>query len=72
LATLLTHPFDVIRTKIQISKIDLGMIQFTKLLYKEQGFKIFFRGIFPRILKRSVSSSISWVIYESLVKYFKN
>jgi len=54
-ATFLTHPADVIRTRWHLrSKMVEGSL------------KSYWRGISPRLVKRTLSSALSWVLYEKI------
>lgn len=72
LATLFTHPFDVARTRIQLSIVEkkyTGMFQTFVSLHNE-GPRVYFRGLIPRCIKRSIQSTLSWTFYEQLAKIF--
>lgn len=74
LATLFTHPFDVARTRIQLSIFEkkyTGLFQTFKSLHSE-GPSVYFRGLIPRCIKRSIQSTLSWTFYEQLAILFKN
>lgn len=60
-ATFITHPADVIRTRWHLrSSFDT-----------KRGVKPYFRGVTPRLIKRTLASATSWVIYEQLASYFE-
>jgi len=74
-AAALTTPFDVTKTRLQtqgdIETKYRGMINALVTIWKEEGRRGFTRGIQPRILLHSVSSSLCWFTYEA-VKYLLN
>ena len=66
-ATFLTQPFDILKTRIQLDSKSIGIFKATASLYAEQGFAGFFVGMMPRLARKSLSSAISWVVYEELM-----
>lgn len=79
MATLLTHPFDVVRTRLQLQAAGRGIGQHRYAgvidafisIPKEEGVKRLFSGVIPRLLKRTFSSSIVWAAYETILKSFR-
>ncbi|CAG9321791.1 unnamed protein product [Blepharisma stoltei] len=72
-ATILTHPFDVIKTRIQFGKFAenqkyhyTGVILGIKEIYYDEGMTGFLRGIMPRIMKRIFSFPLVWTLYEQI------
>eukprot|EP00122_Pirum_gemmata_P010030 Pgem_evm1s9266 len=67
-ATAATHPADVIRARMQLdSKQRYPTLTKTAFrLYLEGGFKIFYRGVVPRTLRRTMMSAITWTMYEEI------
>mmetsp|Transcript_3580 Transcript_3580/g.5266 ORF Transcript_3580/g.5266 Transcript_3580/m.5266 type:complete len:288 (+) Transcript_3580:118-981(+) len=60
-STFITHPADVIRTRWHLnSSID-----------RKGGIKGYFRGVTPRLVKRTLASATSWVLYEKLSHYLE-
>ncbi|CAI5521952.1 unnamed protein product, partial [Closterium sp. Naga37s-1] len=65
LATILTHPPDVVRTHLQLASLratpgkPLTMLGATSAIYKSQGLPGFFRGVVPRVLKRSMQQALT-------------
>jgi solute carrier family 25 protein 38 len=70
MATVITHPFDVARTRIQLqTNENLYKGAFTTLgtIYRnEGGIRMLFKGVVPRCIKRSVQSTVTWTLYEQL------
>ncbi|KAF0974699.1 hypothetical protein FDP41_006173 [Naegleria fowleri] len=69
-ATLITHPFDLIRTRLQLPNQGgySGFMDALVTIPKEEGLRsLFLRGIVPKIMKRGLGHAISWSLYESTV-----
>jgi len=74
IATVLTHPQDVVKTRLQFESSSTSrrsMTQVIKMLEKEGGIKAFYRGLFPRLIRRPLLSAITWTLYEAMVKQTK-
>lgn len=70
LATIITGPFDTIKTNMQLHP----QYKFTEtctVLYNKGGFKRFFDGLSLRLVRKGFSAGIAWCLYEELVKYFQ-
>jgi len=70
-ATLITHPFDVVRTRLQLPNQGgyNGFVNALVMIPKEEGMRtLFLRGVLPKILKRGLAHAISWSLYESTVR----
>ncbi|KAJ1990539.1 hypothetical protein H4R33_001682 [Dimargaris cristalligena] len=69
-ATLITQPFDMIKTRMQL-KPDLyrTMWQAARVIVKDEGFYGFFRGAALRVARKAISTSISWTVYEELLRW---
>ncbi|KAF0852772.1 mitochondrial solute carrier family 25 member 38 [Andalucia godoyi] len=78
-ATLVTHPADVIKTRVQLSYATGHMqknplswakhfAQIVSSILAEHGWRGFMRGALPRVLKRSMSAAFTWTIYEYLMQ----
>jgi solute carrier family 25, member 38 len=72
-STLITQPFDVIRTRSQLQNIgeSTGVLNLTLQIYRNDGMKFFFRGLFSRLLKRGTHAPVVWTCYEQIVKYLE-
>jgi solute carrier family 25 protein 38 len=77
-ATLITHPFDIIKTRNQFNHISkteqfryLGIVHAFKCIYSNEGLKGFTTGLSIRIIERTIAFSSVWFIYENLKHYFK-
>ena len=49
-----------------------GTISAIFLIFKEEGFRGFTKGVMPRIINQAPSSAISWATYETVKKYLIN
>ncbi|KAI9193609.1 mitochondrial carrier domain-containing protein [Polychytrium aggregatum] len=68
-ATLLTQPFDVIKTRMQIKPhLYKSTTQSIALIMKEEGLLGLFSGLSPRLVRKACSAAITWTLYEELVK----
>lgn len=64
-ASLITQPFDVVKTHMQIhSTTHSNVSRSVLLVFKSGGVNSFFLGMVPRIMRRSLMSSLSWTIFE--------
>ncbi|KAI0276992.1 mitochondrial carrier [Russula aff. rugulosa BPL654] len=70
-ATLVTHPFDVIKTRMQVRHEDKyrGLIPTFLAVWKERGMRGFFDGASLRLSRKIFSSAIGWAVYESLLVF---
>lgn len=72
LASLVTHPADVIKTRMQLSSDDrMGVLKTTKMMYRHRppgtsGVLVFYRGLVPRMMRRTLMSALAWTVYERL------
>lgn len=79
LATSVVHPADVVKTRMQLSIMDKGthgelksmknsltLRQTVEKILSEEGWRGFKKGIAPRVLKRTLSTAVTWTIYEQL------
>ncbi|KAH9995100.1 mitochondrial carrier [Russula vinacea] len=71
LATLATHPFDVIKTRMQVRREDKyrGLIPTVLTVWKERGVHGFFDGVSLRLSRKILSSAVGWAVYESLLLF---
>ncbi|TPX32525.1 hypothetical protein SmJEL517_g04368 [Synchytrium microbalum] len=69
LSSVVTQPFDVIRTRIQIKPQEYRNTVFAvaKIL-KEEGIRAFMSGLGPRLARKPLSAAITWTVYEELVR----
>lgn len=69
-ATVITQPFDVLKTKIQYQKISggqyAGIVESCGTIYREDGIFGFQRGLVARLCRRVFSFPLVWTIYEQI------
>jgi solute carrier family 25 protein 38 len=73
IATMITQPADVIRTRMQLSSTHERslngfqlLVKTSKHLIQTEGFAGLFIGGVARVTKRAVSTAITWTIFEEL------
>jgi len=68
-ASLVTHPADVVKTKMQIQpQIYSNLKRTTKLILVKSGPRGFLIGFAPRMLRRALMSALAWTVYEEIMK----
>jgi len=72
LASLVTHPADVVKTTQQVGQTD-GVRSAANLLLKQRpagtlALTVFYKGLLPRMLRRSLMSALAWTVYEEMNK----
>lgn len=80
LATLLTQPQDVIKTRMQLSMRNAdgtpsrysNFWEASRRLFNEEGLYAFFRGSSPRFLKRILGSAITWMVFEEANTFYNS
>lgn len=68
LAIILTYPFDNIRVRQQFSHNEAKLWPTVQEVYAKEGFKGFFVGCTPRLLRKVATGSIMWGLYEGISK----
>ncbi|KAH9039316.1 solute carrier family 25 member 38 [Lactarius pseudohatsudake] len=70
-ATLATHPFDVIKTRMQVRTEQKyhGLTRTVLAVWNERGIYSFFDGASLRLSRKILSSAIGWAVYESLLVF---
>ncbi|KAJ3844643.1 solute carrier family 25 member 38 [Lentinula raphanica] len=69
LATLATHPFDVIKTKLQV-RTESQYHSFTstvRTIWRYRGIRGYFDGASLRLSRKVLSSAIGWAVYEFIL-----
>jgi hypothetical protein len=69
LGSATTYPFDVVRTRLQLKSRYTGMFNAFQTIVKEEGILTLFRGMIPRLLKRSFASALSWSALAGVVNF---
>ncbi|EGF76792.1 hypothetical protein BATDEDRAFT_14698 [Batrachochytrium dendrobatidis JAM81] len=68
-ATLLTQPFDMMKTRMQLKPLEYpSLLQSFAKISAAEGMTGFFSGIVPRLIRKSLGSAISWTLYEEVVR----
>lgn len=68
-ASAVTHPADVIKTRMQIYTQRNSIINVTYVIMKEGGgIRALFVGMAPRILRKSLMSALTWTVYEKFMR----
>jgi len=76
-ATFLTHPPDLIKTRLQITPItqqpqsSSRALTLCREIWMKEGLNGFYKGLMPRLIRRPISNAITWAIYEEIVGNFK-
>lgn len=71
LASIITHPADVIKTKMQIQpEVYRSIVHACRTVLATSGPRGFLVGFAPRMLRRALMSAFSWTLYEELVRKF--
>merc|ERR1719435_811587 len=68
LASLVTQPADVIKTNMQLDRLNRGLAMTVRRIYRQQGPGGFVTGLAPRMLRRTLMAALAWTVYEKMVK----
>lgn len=69
LASAVTQPADVLKTKMQLYPEKFNGIQEVVVyVYKKYGIKGYFKGIVPRMLRRTLMAAMAWTLYEQVTQ----
>lgn len=69
LATAITNPFDVIKTRIQLEPNKYhNIVHAAKLMIRIDGFKALFDGMGLRMGRKALSSAVVWTAYEEMIR----
>ncbi|KAJ6543924.1 mitochondrial carrier [Mycena capillaripes] len=73
IATIATHPFDVIKTKVQVRKEDRyhGLYRTIRTIWTQRGPVGFFDGASLRMSRKILSSAIGWAVYEGVLMFIR-
>ena len=75
IATALTQPFDVIKTRMQVTTSNTSsnpienVTSYFKDIYTKEGSVGLGRGLILRVIKRPLSTAVTWTVYEALNDY---
>ena len=69
LASLVTHPMDVIKTKMQLqTRGNKTLVKTCSRILIKYGPRGFFLGLAPRLVRRSLMAGLAWSVYERAMK----
>ncbi|GIZ00527.1 mitochondrial glycine transporter [Caerostris extrusa] len=72
LASAITQPADVIKTKMQLYPQRYNTVPIAvTLVFKDSGVKGFFVGMVPRVLRRTLMAAMAWTVYEQVISFAK-
>ena len=70
IAAVLTHPPDVIKTRLQVMPSDAQMratfASVLQQLVRKEGYQALWSGVVPRVLTIAPGASLSWMLYEQI------
>ncbi len=64
-AITISQPFEVLRSKVSLEK-NVKMVECAKKIWTKQGWKGFFIGFMPRLIRKPINSGICWTILETV------
>ncbi|ORY02097.1 solute carrier family 25 member 38 [Basidiobolus meristosporus CBS 931.73] len=68
-ATTLTHPFDVLKTRMQLQPEEYrNSVQSVIKILQEENVTGLFKGLVVRLMRKPLSSAITWVVYEEFLR----
>lgn len=69
LASLVTHPADVVKTRMQLQpQLFKSVQQATLEVWSKSGPRGFLIGLAPRMLRRTLMSAFAWTVYEEIMR----
>ncbi|XP_069684951.1 mitochondrial glycine transporter A-like isoform X2 [Periplaneta americana] len=69
LASIVTQPADVIKTKMQLYPEKFNGIHSVLIyVHKRYGMKGYFKGLVPRMLRRTLMAAMAWTVYEQVTR----
>ncbi|CAH1984679.1 unnamed protein product [Acanthoscelides obtectus] len=67
LASIVTQPADVLKTKMQLyPKKFNGVWAVVVYVHNEHGVQGYFKGLLPRMLRRTLMAAMAWTVYEQI------
>ena len=77
IATAVTHPADVVKTRMQLDTGDgtrgrRTLLQTMRAIAAADGVRGFWRGAAPRLVKRTLATTLTWVCFEGLLERVKD
>ncbi|EKM75747.1 hypothetical protein AGABI1DRAFT_79511 [Agaricus bisporus var. burnettii JB137-S8] len=73
MATMVTQPFDVIKTKIQVRREDRyhGFFKTVGTIWNQRGISGYFDGASLRMSRKVLSSALGWAVYEGFLMFVR-
>ena len=71
LASLVTQPADVVKTRMQMAGKGATVVATIATLHREAGLVSFAAGLAPRMLRRTVMAALAWTVYEKVISSLK-
>lgn len=69
LASIVTQPADVLKTKMQLYPHKFnGLWSVIVYVHNTYGFQGYFKGMVPRMLRRTLMAAMAWTVYEQISK----
>ncbi|XP_076479514.1 mitochondrial glycine transporter isoform X2 [Bombus vancouverensis nearcticus] len=69
-ASIVTQPADVIKTKMQLYPNEFKDVRNAAFrIYKRYGVLGYFKGIVPRMLRRTLVTAMAWTVYEEVTNF---
>jgi len=69
LASLVTQPADVVKTRLQLSSGSVLRLSGAVLqIYRDRGLGGFTTGLVPRSLRRTLMAALAWTVYENMIR----
>ncbi|KAI9173301.1 hypothetical protein H9P43_007432 [Blastocladiella emersonii ATCC 22665] len=67
LATVLTQPFDLVKTRVQINPAEYpNSWVAARKVFTGEGIRGFFAGMSPRLVRKPLHAAITWTVYEEV------
>lgn len=71
MASAVTQPFDVVKTKMQLYPNKFtSLYQACIYVHRKYGPQGYFKGLVPRMLRRTLMAAMAWTVYEQITKSF--
>jgi solute carrier family 25 protein 38 len=69
LASAVTQPADVIKTKMQLYPDRYGnIVAVMAHIQQKYGVRGYFKGLVPRMLRRTLMAAMAWTVYEQMMR----
>ncbi|XP_046989553.1 mitochondrial glycine transporter A-like isoform X1 [Schistocerca americana] len=69
MASVVTQPADVLKTKMQLYPHKFSsVLSVVMYVQKTYGFRGYFKGLAPRMLRRTLMAAMAWTVYEQITR----